>query len=297
MMRLAERLGATTARLNASDMTAEVLAYARRNNVTQIVIGRSKAGFVDRLLGRSLSRDLVLRARGLSILVVAPETEAEAAREFPWPAPGAVATWNLAAAVAVALAILIGLGLERLTQLPNLSMIFLFAVLTCAVRFGTWSAVSASVLSFFAYNFFFIAPRHTFTVAEPHELFSLAIFLVVAIATGTLAGRLREQAMATRERAEATQSLFDFSAKLSGAAKLDDVIWLLASQTAAVVKGQSIILTPDSQDLAIAGGWPPESTLGTARLGGRHAGPSRSGRPRGGARAHCRRLVSSSVRC
>ena len=98
-----------------------------------------------------------------------------------------------------------------MTLLPNLSMVFLFAVLVCAIRFGLWSAIGASLLSFLAYNFFFIDPRYTFTVAEPHELFSLLIFLAVAVATGTLAARLREQANATRERAEATQALFDFS--------------------------------------------------------------------------------------
>ena len=31
-------------------------------------------------------------------------------------------------------------------------------------------AIFASLLSFLAYNFFFIEPRHTFTIAQPHEL-------------------------------------------------------------------------------------------------------------------------------
>lgn len=263
LLRLAERLGASIVRLNAADLTAEVLGYAKRNNFTQIVIGRSNAGFLDRLRGRSLSRDLVRRARGLSILVVAPEGEGRKPPAFEWPEIGMLATDGLAASGAVAAAVLVGIGLERVTRLPNLSMIFLFAVLICAVRFGLWSAIGASLLSFLAYNFFFIDPRYSFTVAEPYELFSLVIFLVVAVATGTLAARLRQQADATRERAEATQLLFDFSAKLSGAAQLDEVIYLLANQTATTVKGKSIILTTRGSDLAISGGWPPEDQLPT----------------------------------
>ena len=263
LMRLAERLGASIVRLNAKDLTAEILGYAKRNNVTQIVIGRSRAGFLDRLRGRSLSRDLVLRARGLSILVVAPEEETATPPAIEWPKFGPHAPDGLAALGAVAAAVLVGMGLERLTRLPNLSMIFLFAVLVCAIRFGLWSAIGASLLSFMAYNFFFIDPRHSFTVAEPYELFSLIIFLVVAVATGTLAARLRQQARATSERAEAMQSLFDFSAKLSGAAKLDDVVYLLANQTAATVDGKSIILSRHGSDLAIAGGWPPEDNIAT----------------------------------
>ena len=51
-----------------------------------------------------------------------------------------------------------------------------------------------------AYNFFFIEPLYTFTVAEPYELLALVIFLVVAVMTSALAGRVREQA---RRRASA----------------------------------------------------------------------------------------------
>ena len=58
-----------------------------------------------------------------------------------------------AAPLAVSGAVLVGLAASYLLKLPNLSMIFLAAVLYCAVTFGTWSAVIAAGLSFLAYNF------------------------------------------------------------------------------------------------------------------------------------------------
>ncbi|MDO9382654.1 MAG: sensor histidine kinase KdpD [Hyphomicrobiaceae bacterium] len=262
-LRLAERLGATSARVSGSDLVGEILRYARRNNITQIVVGRSGVGRVQQWFGRSLSHQLVETAQDVSVTVVAPEDGRSTVARWTWPAPPAYASALLPAAAAVGIAVLIGKGIENVATLPNLSMVFLFGVVACALRFGVWSALAAAVLSFFAYNFFFIAPRYTFTIAAPHELFSLFIFLVVAVVIGGLAGRLREQANATRDRAEATQTLYDFSRKLSGAASQDDVLWLLASQSAAAVKGSSIILTPDGHDLAIASGWPPEDTLAT----------------------------------
>ena len=72
-------------------------------------------------------------------------------------------------------------------------MIFLTAVLFSAVRFGTRAAVIASLASFAAYNFFFIPPLYTFTVAQPQELFALLIFLAVAVFAGSLTGRIRDQ--------------------------------------------------------------------------------------------------------
>src|SRR5262249_51887316 len=75
----------------------------------------------------------------------------------------------------------VGEALTWLTPIPNLSMVFLLAVLVTAMSFGIWPAIYASVLSFLVYNFFFIPPIYTFTVAEPYELLALVIFLVVAV--------------------------------------------------------------------------------------------------------------------
>lgn len=264
-MRLADRLGATTVRVNAEDLAGEILSYAKRNNITQIVVGRSAPGWLGSFFGRSLSRHLIEEATGLSITVVGREAAPQTRSLFPrLPSADSLWTGGIAAVVAVGLGVVIGKMLDRFLELPNLSMLFLFAVLVCALRFGLHSAIAAAALSFVAYNFFFIEPRHSLSVASPHELFALLIFLAVAIATGSLAGRLREQATATRERAEVTQALYEFSRKLAGAPKIDDVLWLLSAQSAAVVKGRSIIVLETAGELTIEGGWPPEDTLGTA---------------------------------
>jgi two-component system, OmpR family, sensor histidine kinase KdpD len=264
-MRLADRLGATPVRVMTKDLAAEVLAYAKRNNITQIVVGGTRRAFLSSIFKPSLSQALMAGAMGISVTVVAGDGSAPQARLWKGsPKASVLWTGGLAAVAAVTAGVVAGKLLDHMTELPNLSMVFLFAVLVCALRFGLTSAIAAAVLSFFAFNFFFIAPRFTLSVASPHELFTLLIFLVVAVVTGSLAGRLREQAAATRERAEATQALYAFSSKLSGVHKIDDVLWLLAAQSAAVVKGKSVVLLETAGELSIEGGWPPEDTIGTA---------------------------------
>src|SRR5437762_2701520 len=112
--------------------------------------------------------------------------------------------WSTAA---VAAAIVAGRLFSALAPLPNISMVFLMAVLFAAVSFGFWPAIYASILSFLAYNFFFIEPLYTFQVTEPHELLALIILLIVAIVTSTLAGRVREQVRAATERERVTRRL------------------------------------------------------------------------------------------
>ena len=263
-LRLAERLGAESARLAGRDIVSELLRYAKRENITQLVIGRSHAGSWARLRGRSLTSALVSQADDIAIHVVIGPDEAPMKRSFKWPPLQRTSVDVIVALLSVTLAVGAGIVAKRFLQLPNLSMIFLAAVLVCAVSRGVSAAIGAAFISFFAYNFFFIPPIYTFTIAEPHELFALLIFLLVAIFTGGLAGRVREQTDAARKRIATIQSLIDVARKLSATVSLEDALYVIVYQSAASIKGQAIALLPNEGDLEIRSAYPPEDELGVA---------------------------------
>jgi two-component system sensor histidine kinase KdpD len=265
---LAERLGGDTMRLQGNDYPTEILRLARRENATQIVLGQSHAGPLGRLLGRSLP-DAILRSAGSIEIHVVPYEEPP--RRL-WLRPKlefssrGLGVEIAAAFFSVACAVVVGEALTALLRLPNLSMIFLAAVLFSAARFGTRAAVIASFASFVAYNFFFIQPVYTFTVAQPQELFALLIFLVVAVLTGSLTGRVRDQRESVIANAEATQSLFDYSRKLSGASSADDVLWAAAAHLHATLGGQIVLLAAEGDDLQVRAAWPPDAQLDAAAI-------------------------------
>ena len=184
-MKLAEALGAETQTLTGSDLPAELLRFAKFENVTQIVIGRSRGGFFSELLRRSLPHELVRRTQDIAIHLVTRESEAGAARAVrAAPAGDRVWSrcrssmrrprWRRRSAIGELLT-------EAHADPQSVDACFCMAVLLTAVSFGIWPAIYASVLSFLAYNFFFIEPIYTFTIAEPYELLALVIFLVVAV--------------------------------------------------------------------------------------------------------------------
>ncbi|MDX7951744.1 sensor histidine kinase KdpD [Lichenihabitans sp. Uapishka_5] len=267
-LRLAERLGAETARLAARDLPEAILRYAGRENVTQIVIGRSGASRWARLRGRSLSGALLRRAEGVAIHLITTEAPPVRRRPYAWPSRRSVGV-RLAVAVGwVALAVPVGRLVGWVLHLSDASMVFLAAVLGCAMTVGQWPAVVAAGLSFLAYNFFFVSPIYTLTVAEPHELLALFTFLLVAVVTGGLTGRVRDQAQAAFDRATTLQALYDVSRKLARATGLDDVLWILARQAAAAVSGRVLVLLDEGRaatvaDLAIRAAFPPEDELGS----------------------------------
>ena len=171
-----------------------------------------------------------------------------------------------AALASVACAVGVGELLTALLPLPNLSMIFLTAVLFSGGLFGTRAAVIASFASFTAYNFFFIPPLYTFTVAQPEELFALLIFLAVAVLTGSLAGRVRDQRQGVIRNVQVMQSLYDYSRKLSGASSVDDVLWAAAAHMHAAFGRRIVFLVAEGDDLQIRAAWPPDAQLDPAAM-------------------------------
>jgi two-component system sensor histidine kinase KdpD len=270
-LRLAERLGGETERLVGQDLPAEVLQYAQRENITQIVVGRSRAGMLATLVGRSLSSALVRRSKNIGVHVVIgvrPEDGSPKYR-WRWPRLDGLPIGALAAVASVAVAVGLGFGLDIWLHLPNLSMIFLTAVLFCAVQFGLRSAVVAAILSFFAYDFFFIEPRYAFSIAEPQEFFALLIFLAVAVLTGLLAGRARDQAQSVRDYARTTQSIYELSRKLSGAAAIDDILQAATIYTHKTLGARCVVmLLPEEGELKLSAAWPPIDRLDPGEMSG-----------------------------
>ena len=193
------------------------------------------------------------RTQDIAIHLVTRESEAVPRARLAWRQPGtALETLSfLYATAAVAAALGIGELLTKLTPIPNLSIVFLMAVLLTAVSFGVWPAIFASVLSFLVYNFFFIEPIYTFTIAEPYELLALVIFLAVAVVTSALAGRVREQATISAGRMRATRRLYDFTRRLSGLASFDAVAEGAASEIHASLGRAVVVLLEQDGDLDI----------------------------------------------
>lgn len=257
--RLAERLGAETRRLVGSDFVDVILKFARKEHATQIVIGTTgPRGLTWR---PSLLDALIRTAEGISVHVVDTRRRPKARGREPMAVPA----WRQlmpeagTAIAAVATATLAGISLSAFLPLPNVSLLFLLAVVVAAIREGYRSAFLAAVLSALAYNFSFIQPLGTLSIAAPHEVFAFVVFIIAAIAAGGIASRVREQRAVAIERARVTEALYDFSSKLSAAVRSDEVVWAAATQLNGLLKRQVIFFLPNEAELALAASWPPDN--------------------------------------
>jgi two-component system sensor histidine kinase KdpD len=163
-------------------------------------------------------------------------------------------------------ATVIAFGLDRTFARADVGMVFLSAVLAAGVLYGLRTSMAAATVAFLVYNFFFLEPRYSFQIGSPTDVLTLFVFWAAALATGGLAGRLRDQQRATSRRASRVTTLLAASRRLSATAKQQDTAQALAEQLAAASGGKALVLLPADGAIAPAAGSPTLEDLGPADL-------------------------------
>ena len=98
----------------------------------------------------------------------------------------------------------------------TVALTFLLAILGVSTVWGIAVSVFMSVAAVLAFNFFFLPPVGTFTIADPQNWVALFVFLVVSVIASNLSARAKREAQeATRRRLE-TEKLYTFSQRLLG---------------------------------------------------------------------------------
>lgn len=220
VLELAMRLGAEIKTLRGYDVATEIMAYAREQNVTSLILGRSHNRWWH--LRKSTSRRLLKQAEAFEVTFI-PVPRKQRNRPFRDPISASKRSDYAWAVVSVIAATGIAMGLQHLLPLGNLSLIFLTSVLWVAARTGLRPALFTAVVSFFTYNFFFTEPRITFNMTDTDESLTVVFFLIIAIIGGNLAGRLRDQVQMLRASNDQTDAHLQFTRRLASAPDISSV--------------------------------------------------------------------------
>lgn len=158
----------------------------------------------------------------------------------------------------VMLALATSAGLFAAFGTTRLSMVFLGGVLLAALAFGARAGLLGAVLAFACYNFTLTEPRFSLEFAGPEDILTLTLFLLVALTTGGLAGRVRESQRAERERADQLSALLDASQAQTATDDPDRILADLQHRLAAVTRGVAIVSLPGLASQATAGSSEPD---------------------------------------
>ena len=98
----------------------------------------------------------------------------------------------------------------------TVALSFLLAILAVSAVWGMIVSVFMSILAMLAFNYFFLPPVGTFTIADPQNWVALAAFLFTSIMGSQLSARIRKEADEANSRRHEIERLYKFSQKLLG---------------------------------------------------------------------------------
>jgi two-component system sensor histidine kinase KdpD len=120
--------------------------------------------------------------------------------------------------VAAILLASITFGYSRLLHVnpTTVALSFLLAILAVSAVWGMTVSVFMSISAMLLFNYFFLPPVGTFTIADPQNWVALFAFLFTSIVGGQLSARIRREADAAHGRRREVERLYAFSQKLLG---------------------------------------------------------------------------------
>ena len=249
---LAERLGGEVVLLRAGEVAKTLIQHAAERRASLLLVGQSRPRLRRRLFGGGLAARLLRQAHGLEINVLDSDNE----QRQPRPRNSVTLVWfdYALALIATLLATALAWAVSSVLPLPNISLVFLAAVLLVAVRSSLGPALACAALSFLTYDFLFIPPNFSFSIQREEDVLTLLFFLLMAALTGNLAARQRRQLQALRDTQEETSELLDLSRKLTAATDRQAVISAAAQHLEGWSDVQLCLLNRDGQ-----GGWKVET--------------------------------------
>ena len=143
---------------------------------------------------------------------------------------------GIAASVAAVVIVTVVIALvKRWVPVLSLGVLYVFAVLPIAVVWGLWLALPVSIASMLAFNWFFLPPVHTFTLADSENRFALAVYLATAVVVSELAARARRRAAAAEQRERESALLAELATELLAGRELGDELGEIGTRAAKVL--------------------------------------------------------------
>ncbi len=243
-LRLAESLGAKARTIAGRTIPEAVFSYARKHNITKIVVGKPLRPRWREWLSGSVVDQLVYASGDIDIYVIS--AKAEAAR------PAVPSEWRphrplmryLLSLGLVAIATLFSMFFRERIEPTNLVMVYLVAVVISAAYLGRGPSLLAALTGVLAFDIFLIPPYYTLAVNDTQYILTFMALLTISLVVSTLTARVREQAEAAVQGEARANALYSLGRDLTSAQDLEQVSNTIIGHISEVFGRQVAIFLP-----------------------------------------------------
>jgi two-component system sensor histidine kinase KdpD len=251
-LELARKLGADTVTLFGFNIASTVIDYARRHNITRVIVGKTLRPRWQEYVFGSIVDQLIHDSGTIDVYVISSEEHApRIVGDIEHLLPAAPPKDYLAALALVAAIVVIGWLIKSFISATNLSMLFLLAVVVIAFRKGLRPAIFTAIIGVIAFDFFFVSPYMTFRVSDSEYLITFAGMIIVGTLVSLLVTRARDHAYAAQSREKETGTLYALSQDLTVAADTGSMIAAVTRHIREIFQWESIVLLPEGDGLAV----------------------------------------------
>ena len=252
-LQLAGKMGATTATVFGINVAATAIEYARKHNVTRIIIGKTLRPRWQEFVFGSVVDQLIHNSGTIDVYVISsPEKTSPSQPVAMEPLlPATPPKDYVASLFLVAIITVIGWLIHSFISPVNLAMLFLLGVVAVAWRRGLRPAIFTAVIGVLAFDFFFIPPYLSFRVSDTEYLITFAGMIVVGALISILVARAREHADAAQIREKETGTLYALSQDLARAVDVDSIITAVTKHIREIFQWESVFLLPDENRLVV----------------------------------------------
>ena len=251
-LQLAEKMGATTATLFGLNVASAVLEYARRHNVTRIVIGKTLRPRWQEFVFGSVVDQLIHNSGPIDIYVISSGKDTPDKPAVMEPLlPATPPKDYIVSLVLVVIITIAGWPIHRYLSPTNQAMIYLLAVVAVAWRRGLWPAIFTSIIGVLAFDFFFVPPYLTFRFTDSEYLITFAGMVIVGSLISLLVARAKDYADAASIREKETGTLYALSQDLAVAVTTDAIITAVRNHIRGIFEWDSVFLLPKQNGLVV----------------------------------------------
>ena len=202
-----------------------LLRVARQNQITQIVVGKTKRSWKNLLYKNTLLDKLFKYSSEIDILVVATESDINNKKT---KIPAKDISVNLLhiywGSGIIGMTTFMAIFLSHFIGYHAIGFLYLIAITFSAMYLKLEVVIGMALFSGVLWNFLFIPPLYTFVIAAPEDWMMVIMNFIAASVIGILTRRLKNKQKILESRETTTTELYLFTKEISVSRDVDSMV-------------------------------------------------------------------------
>ncbi|MDP3533628.1 MAG: DUF4118 domain-containing protein [Alphaproteobacteria bacterium] len=214
-LRIAEQMGSKIEYIYSQNALKELIAFAKKNAVTRIVIGKTPKPRWREIIFGSLADGLIRSSDGIEITVISsfvdePEDEKKQSKYKSFNIKPYIYSFT-----SVVLATIVGFLIVPYMDVLNVIMLYLMTLTGIAAFFSKGPSLFAALSAVICFNLFFLDPKLDLQITNKDYILTFIMMFITSFFISSLSSRLKSQAMFAQKREKDTSLLYAMTREFS----------------------------------------------------------------------------------